>query len=159
MEQEIPNNLLNHENKAVLEFIKGPLFAITFTFMLLGLIRLVTMHVIQFRRSISRLSYRKFNMLAYVRHIFEWLIPVKHIYRHRPLLSFTSLSAPTSSTLNMVGLPFTFKNRFTVSKQYCGSAIDWITEFSATKIDILFIIFYLRQICRNLPIICRFCTL
>jgi nitrate reductase gamma subunit len=77
--------------KTFIEFAKGPLFAITFTFMLLGLIRLIVMHIVQLRRSIMRLSYRKFNVLANIKRIFEWLIPIKHIYSHKPLLSFTSV--------------------------------------------------------------------
>jgi nitrate reductase gamma subunit len=74
----------------LLTFAKGPLFVVTFSFMLMGLGRLVVLQVAQFVRSIRRLSVRKFETGKNVRRLVEWLVPVGHIYRNRALLSLIS---------------------------------------------------------------------
>ena len=74
----------------LLKFAKGPLFVITFTFMVLALLRQIVMHGAQIRECIKRLSTRELDVRSNVKGIIDWLIPVRHIYRNRPLLSVIS---------------------------------------------------------------------
>ncbi|MBN1609484.1 MAG: hypothetical protein JW940_22830 [Polyangiaceae bacterium] len=73
-----------------LEFAKGPLFAATFTFMLLGLLRCLVSQLRQFRTSLRRLDNPDVDIGANVRQTLAWLVPVRHLYRNRPFVSFTS---------------------------------------------------------------------
>lgn len=74
----------------VLEFIRGPLFAATFAFMVLGLLRRVVLQATQLRASLRRLLGPELRIWDNLRRFMEWLVPVKHIYRNRWLLSGAS---------------------------------------------------------------------
>ncbi len=74
----------------LLKFAKGPLFVVTFTFMVLALFRQIVMHATQIRESIKRLSTREVDVRTNIMGIIDWLIPVRHIYRNRPLISIVS---------------------------------------------------------------------
>jgi nitrate reductase gamma subunit len=76
--------------ESLLAFAKGPLFAVTVTFMILGLARHVYLQLGQVLRSVRRLSYRKINIRLNLKEIGRWLAPVGHIYHHRPFFSTTS---------------------------------------------------------------------
>jgi nitrate reductase gamma subunit len=74
----------------LLEFARGPLFAAAFLFMALGLLRQFFLALVQFRGAYLRGGSRGFNAGRNLKSIFEWLIPVGHIYRSKPLLSTAS---------------------------------------------------------------------
>jgi hypothetical protein len=73
-----------------LEFARGPLFAATFVFMLLGLLRRLLGQLWQFRTSLRRADHPDVDIGANVRQTLVWLVPVRHLYRNRPLVSFMS---------------------------------------------------------------------
>lgn len=75
---------------SLLEFARGPLFVATLSFMALGLLRRFLSHLWQFRASLKRLSHRDIAVGANVRESLLWLVPVRHLYRNRPLVSLTS---------------------------------------------------------------------
>jgi len=74
----------------LLDFAMGPLFAITFTFMVLGLLRLIVLHIAQVGESIRRLSNREFGLRGRLRELITWFVPVRHVYRRRPVISIVS---------------------------------------------------------------------
>jgi nitrate reductase gamma subunit len=76
----------------LLEFARGPLFVATLTFLILGLARQIVLCAAQLRESVRRWSDRKFRLKENIRDLIEWLIPVRHMRRNRPLLSITSFS-------------------------------------------------------------------
>ena len=73
-----------------LEFAKGPLFVFTFSFMVLGLLRRLLSQLEQFRSSVRRLPHQNINIGVNVRDSLLWLLPVRHLYRNRPIVSLTS---------------------------------------------------------------------
>ena len=75
---------------SLLEFARGPLFVATLSFMVLGLLRRFVSHLWQFRASLRRLAHRNIDVGANVRDSLLWLVPVRHLYRNRPLISLTS---------------------------------------------------------------------
>jgi nitrate reductase gamma subunit len=76
--------------ESLLAFAKGPLFAVTFTFMIVGLLRHLYLQTAQVRDSLRRLSNRKINVGFNLKEIGRWIVPVGHIYHHRPFFSSTS---------------------------------------------------------------------
>jgi nitrate reductase gamma subunit len=76
--------------QALLEFAKGPLFVATFAFMVLGLLRRLLHQFGQFRRSLRRLASPTIDVGGNVKQSLLWLLPLKHLYRNRPLLSVAS---------------------------------------------------------------------
>jgi nitrate reductase gamma subunit len=74
----------------LLEFAKGPLFIITFIFMILGLARRIYLQAVQIHRAMQRLSYNDFSFWAHIKSLVVWLIPITHIYKNRPTLSIIS---------------------------------------------------------------------
>ncbi len=74
----------------LLHLAKGPLFAGTFAFMIVGLARHILMQSAQLGMSVTRLSYRKIGVLQNLKAIILWLIPVNHLYRNRSLMSISS---------------------------------------------------------------------
>lgn len=77
--------------QAWLHFAIGPLFAVTFTFMLAGLVRHVILQTIQLHRCVKRLAHQNIAIAKNLKEIARWLIPLGHIYRSQPLLSITSI--------------------------------------------------------------------
>ena len=75
---------------SLLEFARGPLFLATFSFMVLGLLRRFISHLWQFRSSLRRLTHRDIDVGGNVRDSLLWLVPVRHLYRNRPLVSLIS---------------------------------------------------------------------
>lgn len=76
--------------ETVLEFARGPLFIMTFLFMVLGLARQVYLQVTNILKAVQRLSYRNFSLWKALKSLSEWMLPVRHIYKNRPLMSITS---------------------------------------------------------------------
>jgi len=74
----------------VLEFARGPLFVFTFLFMILGLIRQVLLQALQLKDVLKRLSYNDFSFLKNLRLFVEWMLPVGHMYRNKPVMSICS---------------------------------------------------------------------
>ena len=74
----------------LLQFAKGPLFAATFTFMIVGLLRHIYLESTQLYRSVMRLADRRISIGGNLRQLAVWLLPVKRLYRLRPFLSLTS---------------------------------------------------------------------
>ena len=73
-------------------FAKGPLFAVTFSFMVIGLIRVAFLQTTQLYECVGRLSDRKFNIVKNLKQFAGWLIPVNHIYHQRPIISIVSFT-------------------------------------------------------------------
>ena len=77
--------------EAWIDFVTGPLFTITFTFMVIGLARHVLLQTIQLRRCIKRLANTDFAVGRNLKEIVHWLVPIGHVYRNRAFLSITSI--------------------------------------------------------------------
>jgi hypothetical protein len=75
---------------SLLEFARGPLFVASFAFMVLGLLRRFFSHLWQFRTSLRRVAHRRIDVGTHVRDSLLWLVPMRHLYRNRPLISLTS---------------------------------------------------------------------
>jgi nitrate reductase gamma subunit len=76
--------------ESALEFAKGPLFVFTFVYMILGLLRQVFLQVAQMKDVLDRLSYKAFPVLKNLKLFIEWMLPVGHIYRNKPIMSICS---------------------------------------------------------------------
>jgi nitrate reductase gamma subunit len=79
--------------RALLDFATGPLFVATFAFMVMGLIRIVIKQLTQVIHSVRRLPHAEIDVGGNVSSSLSWLLPVKHLYRNRPLFSVTSFVA------------------------------------------------------------------
>ena len=77
---------------SLLEFARGPLFVVTFAFMTLGLARRFLSQLWQFRISMKRLERRDIDVKSNVRESLLWLLPVRHLYRNRPIVSLMSFA-------------------------------------------------------------------
>jgi len=76
--------------ESVLDFAKGPLFVFTFLFMALGLLRQVFLQIAQLKDVLKRLSYNDFSFMKNLKLFIEWMLPVGHIYRNKPVMSISS---------------------------------------------------------------------
>lgn len=74
----------------LLEFAKGPLFAAAFLVMVLGLLRQAFLALVQFRGAYLKAGGHGPGAGRSIKSIIEWLIPVGHIYRSKPILSTAS---------------------------------------------------------------------
>ncbi len=74
----------------VLEFARGPLFVFTFLFMVLGLLRQIFLQIIQLKDVLKRISYNDFSFVKNIKLFIEWMLPVGHMYRNKPLMSISS---------------------------------------------------------------------
>jgi nitrate reductase gamma subunit len=75
---------------SLLEFARGPLFVVTFSFMTLGLARRFLSQLWQFRLSMKRVERGGIDVKSNVRESLLWLLPMRHLYRNRPIISLTS---------------------------------------------------------------------
>jgi len=76
--------------ESLLEFAKGPLFVFTFLFMVLGLLRQVYIQAAQLKDVLKRLSYNDFSFMKNLKLFIEWMLPVGHMYRNKPVMSLSS---------------------------------------------------------------------
>ena len=60
--------------EALLEFVRGPLFAATFLYMILGLLRHLFLQTMQVRDVLRKLQNRKFPLMKNIRALMEWII-------------------------------------------------------------------------------------
>ncbi len=74
----------------ILDFAKGPLFVFTFLFMMLGLMRQVYIQIAQLKDVLKRLSYNDFSFMKNLKLFLEWMLPVGHMYRNKPIMSISS---------------------------------------------------------------------
>lgn len=74
----------------LLQFVRGPLFIMTFLFMILSLARLFVLHAIHVYSVMTNTEDTSVNPPALVRSIFDWVVPVKHLFRTRPAFSAVS---------------------------------------------------------------------
>jgi nitrate reductase gamma subunit len=73
-----------------IEFGRGPLFRITFSLMLLGLLRAVALTIFGMAEAYRRSPDKIINWREVRRQTFAWLFPVKRLWRARPLYSTLS---------------------------------------------------------------------
>lgn len=74
-----------------IDFAKGPLFAITFTFMVVGLARHVVLQTLQLRCCVKRLAVQKIAVGKNLKEMVHWMIPVGRVHRSQPLLTAMSV--------------------------------------------------------------------
>ncbi len=75
----------------LLEFARGPLFRLTFTIMVLGLARILIIDIIQAIEAYRRAGDKNIPWKNVIIDSLTWLIPVKRIYRNRPVYSIISI--------------------------------------------------------------------
>jgi len=76
--------------ESLLEFAKGPMFVFTFLFMVFGLIRQVFLQIAQLKDVFKSLSYNDFSFIKNLKLFIEWILPVGHMYRNKPVMSIGS---------------------------------------------------------------------
>jgi len=76
--------------ESLLEFARGPLFVTTFLFMIFGLLRQIYIAVVQLVRASRRVVSRAFLPGKSLKSIIEWMLPLGHIYRNKPVMSIIS---------------------------------------------------------------------
>ena len=74
-----------------LEFARGPLFAATFLFMVLGLARHVLLRTVALVRTIQRSPPKTMPWMRIVSTTVDWLLPVKHVLRRTPVINVSSV--------------------------------------------------------------------
>ena len=119
--------------ESLLEFAKGPLFVMTFLFMILGLIRRVFLQSMMIYEAMKRLSYIDFSFWKNAKSIVEWMVPVGHIYKSRPVLNVISFIFH----VGLLVVPIFFINHIDLWKR--GVGISW-PGFSLLVADILTIV-------------------
>ena len=119
--------------ESLLEFAKGPLFIMTFVFMILGLARRVFLQSMMIHEAIRKLSYFDFSIWNSVKSIVEWMIPVGHIYKNRVTLNVVSFIFH----VGLLVIPIFFLNHVDLWKR--GLGVSW-PGFSLHIADILTII-------------------
>lgn len=72
------------------DFARGPLFLMTFSFMVLGLLRQVYLQTSHLLEAVSKLRYRDFSLWRNIRSSMEWVVPLGHIYRNRSVMRLVS---------------------------------------------------------------------
>jgi nitrate reductase gamma subunit len=122
--------------EALLEFAKGPLFAATFSFMVLGLLRRAITQLAQLRTSLRRLARADIDVGANVRQSLAWLLPVKHLYRNRPFVSFTSFAFH----VGLLVVPIFLLNHIDLWKRALGVAWPGISAGMADTLTIMTIV-------------------
>jgi nitrate reductase gamma subunit len=73
-----------------LEFVRGPLFVLTFSFMLLGLLRLVVLRSWELIQVRQRTPKRDIPWKIVLRRSAGWIVPVKHVLVSAPILKVAS---------------------------------------------------------------------
>lgn len=122
--------------QALLEFARGPLFAATFGFMVLGLLRRVILQLAQVRTSLRRVAHPNIDVGANVKQSLAWLLPVKHLYRNRPFVSLTSFVFHVGLLL----VPVFFLNHIDLWARAVGLAWPGISARLADPLTILTIV-------------------
>ena len=74
-----------------IDFAKGPLFAVTFTFMVVGLGRHIVLQTLQLRRCVKRLAIQKIAVGKNIKEMARWMIPVGRVHSSQPLLTVMSV--------------------------------------------------------------------
>ena len=74
-----------------LQFARGPLFAATFVFMVLGLLRHVLLRTWAIVVALRRTPNRNVPWWKVIRKTAGWVVPVQHVYRAAPVLSIASI--------------------------------------------------------------------
>lgn len=74
-----------------IEFGRGPLFRLAFALMVLGLLRIVVFTVVGVIEAYRRNSDKILNWREIVIQTIEWLLPVRRLWRRRPVYSSISL--------------------------------------------------------------------
>jgi nitrate reductase gamma subunit len=73
-----------------LAYAKGPLFIATFTFMLLGLGRLVFMEIFQMLKNWIGMRDKDVPWMKNIKTTVDWILPVGSIYKMKPLMAIPS---------------------------------------------------------------------
>jgi nitrate reductase gamma subunit len=76
---------------AAIAFAQGPLFRLTFSIMLLGLIRLVVLDIINAVEAYRRAGDRSLAWSAAIGKTISWLFPLKRAFTQRPVYSVLSI--------------------------------------------------------------------
>ena len=75
----------------LLEFSKGPLFRLTFAVMVLGLARVFILDLLEIVRSYRRAGDKTLPWGQITFRSLEWLVPVRLVFKRRPLYSVFSI--------------------------------------------------------------------
>jgi len=78
--------------EAWLEFGRGPLFRISFTLMILGLLRIFVLQIIGMIEAYKRSSDRIINWGDITKKTISWLIPIVSIWKKKPVYSVISFA-------------------------------------------------------------------
>jgi nitrate reductase gamma subunit len=75
----------------LLEFAKGPLFRLTFAIMVLGLARILILDLVEIVRSYRRAGDKTLPWGKVISRSLEWLVPVRLVFKRRPVYSLFSI--------------------------------------------------------------------
>jgi len=74
-----------------LEFVRGPLFRLSFGIMVLGLARILILDFLNAFDAYRRAGDKNIPFALTFRRSLEWLVPVKRVFRNRPFYSIFSI--------------------------------------------------------------------
>jgi nitrate reductase gamma subunit len=77
--------------EAFLDFAKGPLFRLTFALMALGLARILILDIWGAVEAYRKAGDKVFPWRLAIARSFEWLVPIKRVWHHRPIYSLISI--------------------------------------------------------------------
>ncbi len=77
--------------EALLDFARGPLFRLTFALMALGLARILILDIWGVLEAYRKAGDKTIPWRLVARRTFEWLVPVKRVFHHRPVYSTFSI--------------------------------------------------------------------
>ena len=73
-----------------LEFVRGPLFVMTFLFMVLGLLRHCVLRSVAIVRALRRTPKKDVPWRKVLGSGVGWLVPVTHVFKRTPVINVTS---------------------------------------------------------------------
>jgi nitrate reductase gamma subunit len=117
----------------LLDFAKGPLFAMTFLFMVLGLARRFFLQSVQLVEAIHKLNYRDFSLWQNVKASLLWLVPIGHIYRNRSIMRAVSFLFH----IGLLVVPIFLVHHIDLWRRYVGISWPGISLATADVVTIL----------------------
>lgn len=111
----------------MLEFARGPLFITTFLFMLLGLGRLFVLNALAAGRVVIDAGDRGPDPAKMAGTLAEWIVPLKHLFRVRPLYSIVSFVWH----ICLIATPLFFVGHMLLWSR--GTGIDFLAQVSINR--------------------------
>ena len=138
----------------LLEFARGPLFVITFTYMVLALGRQIFLRTWGLVKVLRRTPKRDVPWGKIARNTASWVFPVKHVTRDSFVMTITSLVMHVGLILVPVFLAshvFLWQRGAGLSWPTLGGGVaDFLTILTISTVAILFVFRWVSRVARQL---------